>query len=89
MPLVGGDSPSAHQDVPPVGILSDSSSDSDSSSGSSGSDSESEAEAPVKENGRGFTGSVNGAKSSQVPLSMPDNLLNDDLQLSETGSESD
>ncbi|KAJ8680350.1 hypothetical protein QAD02_016137 [Eretmocerus hayati] len=67
-----------------VGILSDSSS-SDSSSGSSDSDSEPEkVTQPVKVNGY----AVNGTKKSS-PLSMPDNLLREDLQLSESESDSD
>ncbi|XP_014204723.1 ell-associated factor Eaf isoform X2 [Copidosoma floridanum] len=66
-----------------VGILSDSSS-SDSSPNSSESESEAEKSSTLKVNGH----AANGAKISP-PLSMPDVLLNEDLQLSESESDSD
>ncbi|OXU16952.1 ell-associated factor Eaf [Nasonia vitripennis] len=67
-----------------VGILSDSSS-SDSSSDSSDSDSEPEKTTqPTKVNGH----AANGTTISPS-FSMPDNLLNEDLQLSESESDSD
>ncbi|XP_058800242.1 ell-associated factor Eaf [Phymastichus coffea] len=67
-----------------VGILSDSSSSSDSSDSS---DSDSEPES--KPQSMRINGCVaNGTKTSP-PLSMPDNLLCEDLQLSESGSDSD
>lgn len=66
-----------------VGILSDSSTDSSSDSGSS--DSESEKEKPNK---RPVNGHVNGKSSPSLPV-MPEHLLNEDLQLSESGSDSD
>nr|BAN20567.1 conserved hypothetical protein [Riptortus pedestris] len=67
---------------PEVGTLSDSSSDSSSDSNSS--DSESENEKPKKP----MNGHVNGKSSPSLPV-MPEHLLTEDLQLSESGSDSD
>lgn len=69
--------------LPEVGILSDSSSDSSSESNSS--DSESDSKSPRKPQ---INGHVNG-KSSPPVGGMPEQLLNEDLQLSESGSDSD
>ncbi|XP_015115916.1 ell-associated factor Eaf [Diachasma alloeum] len=68
-----------------VGVLSESSSSSSSSS-SSDSDSDEETHRPMTANGH-----ANGHTSSPNPIlmNMPDNLLNDDLQLSESESDSD
>lgn len=78
-----------------VGVLSDSSSDSDSesSSGSSGSDSDSE-EIEDRPNKIGNLDVVTGTESvpasnSTSHLSMPSHLLSEDLQLSDSGSDSD
>ncbi|XP_069702975.1 ELL-associated factor 1 [Periplaneta americana] len=69
-----------------TGILSDSSSDSSDSSGSS-SGSDSEAETQPSNSAVTSNGHINGTASPS--LSMPDHLLSEDLQLSESGSESD
>lgn len=76
-------------------MLSDSSSDSDSesSSGSSGSDSDSE-EIEDRPNKIGNLDVVTGTESvpasnSTSHLSMPSHLLSEDLQLSDSGSDSD
>ncbi|BES92166.1 Promotes transcriptional elongation by Su(Tpl) ELL. Essential for development [Nesidiocoris tenuis] len=70
--------------APVVGILSDSSSSSSSDSNSSDSDSEPEKPPPKKP----INGHMNG-KSSPALASVPTHLLNEDLQLSESGSDSD
>ncbi|CAH1406217.1 unnamed protein product [Nezara viridula] len=71
---------------PGVGILTDSSSDSSSSSNSS--DSESENENEKEKPKKPMNGHVNGKSSPSLPM-MPEHLLNEDLQLSESGSDSD
>uniref|UniRef100_A0A0A9YGA6 Ell-associated factor Eaf n=1 Tax=Lygus hesperus TaxID=30085 RepID=A0A0A9YGA6_LYGHE len=69
--------------APEVGILSDSSSSSSSDSNSSDSESDSENPPP-----KAINGHING-KNSPALQSMPEHLLNEDLQLSESGSDSD
>ncbi|XP_039286473.1 ELL-associated factor 2 [Nilaparvata lugens] len=76
-----------------VDILTDSSSDS-SSDDSSISDSDSESNHSNNESAKfkshNMNGHVNGVSSPSLQsLQMPDNFLNEDLQLSESGSESD
>lgn len=80
------ESPSYDQEaVRPVGCLSDSSSDSSSGSGSSDSETDEQpsSQASLPLNGHG------NAHAPSPALSVPDHLLNDDLQLSESGSDSD
>lgn len=75
-----------------VGVLSDSSSDSgsDSSSDSSDSDSDSDLEnarIPTSQSNTELTALNNDGHGGH--LSMPSHLLSEDLQLSDSGSESD
>ncbi|KAL1123365.1 hypothetical protein AAG570_002450 [Ranatra chinensis] len=70
-----------------VGILSDSSSDSSSDSNSSDSESDNEKQPPPPP-AKAMNGHMNGTSSPSL-LSMPEGLLNEDLQLSESGSDSD
>ncbi|XP_059474537.1 ELL-associated factor 1 [Neocloeon triangulifer] len=74
-----------------VGLLSLSDTSSDSSSDSASSDSEPETAPPQRPKTQQINGHTNGRASPAVApvLSMPDHLLNDDLQLSESGSDSD
>ena len=76
-----------------VGVLSESSSDSgsDSSSNSSESDSDSDmdkAQIPIT-NGRVTSPKGTASNLSSTHLSMPTNLLSEDLRLSDSGSDSD
>nr|CAG4638856.1 EOG090X0IV9 [Cyclestheria hislopi] len=103
MPLIGDidESPSVQQEEAAdlVGLLSDSSSDSgsDSSSVSSGSESDSDMDStPIPTapaNGRSGNTIARETTTSSNPqfnhLSMPSHLLSEDLQLSESGSDSD
>ncbi|XP_076348797.1 uncharacterized protein LOC143246259 isoform X1 [Tachypleus tridentatus] len=88
----------SNEDVPDTGILSDSSDSSSSSSSSASSDSESEAEVdmqpepqpPPKSQGTKTNGQVVQQYSSPSLPSMPKfSQLSEDLQLSESGSDSD
>lgn len=79
--------PSHHSDEEQnggVGILSDSSSSSSSDSGSS--DSESEPEEPQN---NGTLRATNGKSPTAASISVPDRLLNEDLCLSESATDSD
>jgi len=98
MPLIGdlGFMPVAppQEDTALVGVLSESSSDSgsDSSSNSSESDSDSDLDkAPIPvANGRVASPKVAAPSNpSATHLSMPTNLLSEDLELSDSGSDSD
>ena len=74
-----------------IGVLSESSSDSGSDSSSSDSDSDSDMDkAPIPPaNGRVASPKVGFNPSTTTHLSMPTNLLSEDLQLSDSGSDSD
>ncbi|XP_071454753.1 ELL-associated factor 2 [Hetaerina americana] len=114
LPIIGSDEPiTASQemsvdndfdlvkDVPPVGVLSDSSSDSNSSSESGSSDSESEPD-HSRLTAMSLNGHMNGMTRMCSPLpannshtsnsnsmQQREHLLTEDLQLSESGSDSD
>ncbi|XP_073992259.1 ELL-associated factor isoform X2 [Rhodnius prolixus] len=70
-----------------VGILSDSSSSSSTDSNSS--DSESDTNDKPSTNAKPVNGHVNGKSSPLLPSMPSERLLNEDLQLSESGSDSD
>ncbi|XP_046388563.1 ell-associated factor Eaf [Ischnura elegans] len=113
LPIIGSDEPitasqemsvdndfDSAKDVPPVGVLSDSSSDSNSSSESGSSDSESEPD-HSRLTAMSLNGHMNGMTRLCSPLPANNNtsnsnsmqqhehLLTEDLQLSESGSDSD
>jgi len=79
------------EDTGMIGVLSESSSDSGSDSSSSDSDSDSDMDkAPIPPaNGRVASPKVGFNPSTTTHLSMPTNLLSEDLQLSDSGSDSD
>nr|CAG4644460.1 EOG090X0IV9 [Lepidurus arcticus] len=84
-------------DVPEIGVLSDSSSDSGSGSdSSSSSDSDSDSDMDKQTVPRHSDGANGGSKSAEMDrpappptFSMPSHLLSEDLQLSDSGSDSD
>nr|CAG4652324.1 EOG090X0IV9 [Triops cancriformis] len=91
-------STTAIRDVPEIGVLSDSSSDSGSdSSSSSDSDSDSDIDKRSVPRHNGPDGGSNRAEMERAApppaatptLSMPSHLLSEDLQLSDSGSDSD